>query len=250
MLIQLTVRSMNFKAVTSRTESFESTKIRNLVANQNSSGLPVLAGSAEFLYEVDGKRDDLYTVTETVAYITNLTGGTGAPSTVGVAATGWSATEFGTGVQHRTILTKDSPIVQAVVTGPTSLSFGSKIYDFPLGQIKCTGGTITFTIAAPTITITPEVGIGTIIGTGANATLAAVGATAEDVLDGTATSAITTAGTKEEYAFAAEAGMLDGTVTAKDIFLNCAGAWTVSENVTISSITIDLTWEFVGALTV
>ena len=248
MQIQLTVRSKNFKAVTSRTESFESENIRNLVANLNSAGLPVLAGSAEFTLEVEGKRDDHYTVTETVAYITNLTGGVGAPSTVGSAVTGWTAVEYGTGGQHRTVLTRDATLTQAVAAA--ALAFGDKAYNFPLGLIKCSGGAATFTITGATATNTPEVGIGSVLGAGVQTTLGAAGATMEDILDGTATSAISAAGTDESYSFAAEAGVLDGTATAKAAFLNCAGNWAVSENITFSDIEITLTWEYLGALAV
>jgi len=246
MLIQLTVRSKNFKAVTSRTESFESANIKNLLANSNSAGIPVLAGSSEFTYEVEGKRDDQYTVDESVAAINNLTGGLGTPSTIGSAVDGWTAVEYGTGAMHRTVLTRDDDFVKAVASA--ALAFGDQAYNFPLGLIRCVGGTITFTIQGATATNTPEVGLGSVLGAGVQTTLGAAGATMEDVLDGTATGAITLAGTDESYAFAAEAGVLDGTATAKDLFLNCAGNWAVTEDITFSDITIDLTWEFLGVL--
>jgi len=73
-------------------------------------------------------------------------------------------------------------------------------------------------------------------------------ATSEDVRDGTATAAVSAAGTKVSYAFASEDGVLDGTATAKDLFFNCAGNWAATENLTISGITIDLTWELWGVL--
>jgi len=216
------------------------------VDNVNSAGLPVLAGAAEFTYEVGGKRDEQYTVTESVAYITNLTGGLGAPSTLGSAVSGWTAVEYGAGTQHRTVLTRDASYVKAVAGA--ALTFGDQAYNFPLGLIKCTGGTITFTIKGATATNTPEVGMGSVLGAGAQSNMGTAGATMEDVLDGTATAAITSAGTAVSYAFAAEAGVLDGTATAKDLFLNCAGNWAVTESITFSAITIDLTWEFLGVL--
>ena len=246
MLVQLNVVSRNFKNVTTYVESFESTKIKNLRNNQNTAGLPILAGTSEFIYEIDSARDAFYTVTESVAAITNLTGGLGSPSTAGTAAANWTAVEYGNEGQHRTVLTRDSSLVQAVAGA--ALAFGNQAYNFPLGLIKCLGGTMDFTIQGATATNTPEVGLGSVLGAGAQATLGAAGATMEDILDGTATSAISVPGTVESYAFQAEAGVLDGTGTAKDVFFNCAGNWAVTENITFSDITITLTWEFLGAL--
>jgi len=246
MLVLLNVRSRNKRVVDVHTEAFESSRIRGLRLNQNLESNPVLPGWAEFMYAFDEKRNELFTVEETVAQISSMSGGHGYPTLAGTAATGWTAVEFGDGVHNRTILTKDASIVQAVAGA--ALSFGSKAYDFPKGQIKCTYGTIGFTISAPTGTETPEVGLGTIVGSLDKTTLGAVGNAAEDVLDGTATAAVTTEGTVESYLFTAEAGVLDGTVTAKDLYFNVAGNWAATENLTIASITVDLSWEFWGAL--
>jgi len=246
MLVQLNVSSRNFKNVTSYLESFESTQIKNLRANQNTAGIPILAGVAEFIYVLDGQRDTHYTVAESVAEVTNLTGGIGSPLNIGTAAAGWTAVEYGTGIQHRTVLTNDAAWVQAVAGA--ALCFGDQVYNFPTGLIKCLGGTIGFTIQGATATNTPEVGLGSVLGAGAQATIGAAGATMEDVLDGTATSAISVPGTVESYAFAAEAGVLNGVAGAKDLFLNCAGNWAVTENITFSDITIDLVWEYLGDL--
>lgn len=249
MLVQLTVRSKNFKSKTAYTESFDSERMKFVRANQNSGSVPALAGAAEFTYENDNARNDFYTVTETVAYITNATGGVGSPLNIGTAATGVTAVEYGDGVQHQTILTFDADWVKAVAGA--ALCFGVKIYDFPKGGIEIYGGAIKFTISAPTATNTPEVGIGHVIGDdSANATIGAAGATMESVLDGTATSAITSAGTDEAYGFDAEtdATFMDGTSAAIDLFLNCAGNWAVSEDITFSDIEIQLTWAFLGEI--
>ncbi len=245
MLVILNVRSKNGKAVTRRSESFESSEMLNLKDNQNTAGSPVLAGKSEFLLTFANKRDEVYTVDESVASINNMTAGSGNPVTSGAAATGWTALEYGDGVHNRTILTKDESLVQAVAGA--ALCFGVKAYDFPIGQLKCIAGTIKFTISAPAGTETPEVGLGTLVGDdSANATIGPAGATMEDVLDGTATSAVTSTGTVESYQFTAETGVLDGTAGALDLNLNCAGNWAQTEDLTISAITIDLTWELWG----
>ena len=246
MLIQLTVRSKNFKNKTAYTQSFESTLIQDLKDNQNTAGNPVLNGNTEFRYVNDAGRDDHYTVTESVAYVTSVSGGSGSPSTAGTAATNWTAVEYGDGIRHRTILTRDSDLVQAVASA--ALGFGEKIYDFPEGQVGMVAGTMEFTISAPTATNTPEVGLGHVVATGAIATLGAGAATMESVLDGTATSAITTAGTDEAYVFAAESDLAayDGSATALDLYLNIAGNWAVTEDITLSDITVTLVWDYLG----
>ncbi len=247
MLIQLTVRSKNFKAKTAYTESFESTLIRDLKANQNTSGLPALAGSAEFIYRNDDGRDDAFTVTQSVASITTISGGAGSPSTAGVAATNWTAVEYGVGHSNRTVLTRDTSLVQAVAAA--ALCFGEKIYTFPEGSTRQVAGTMEFTISAPLSTVTPEVGIGHVVGDdSANITIGAAGATMESILDGTATSAITSAGTDEAYVFTAETDLVahDGSAGALEAFLNLAGNWAETENITLSDITISLVWDFLG----
>ena len=125
MLVQLNVTARNFKVVTTYLESFESTKIKNLRSNQNSAGLPALTGNAEFIYEVDGGRNIHYVTTESVSAITALTGGTGSPSNSGSAATGWTAVEYGSGTQHRTVLTRDSSLAQTVASA--ALGFGEQL---------------------------------------------------------------------------------------------------------------------------
>lgn len=248
MLIQLTVRSRNFKAKTAYTEGFESTKMKRIQANQNTAGLPILAGAAEFIYEIDGQRDIYYTVTESAAAIITIAGGSGAPASSGTAAADWTAVEYSTGSQNRTVLTRDTSLVQAIAAA--NLCFGDQAYNFPLGNIKVTGGVMTFTISAAVETATPEVGLGSVLGAGVQATIGAAGATMEDFLDGTATSAITSAGTDEAYAWYAEAPGPDGTATAADLFFNCAGAWGQTEDLTFSDITIDITWEYLGIIAV
>ena len=247
MLIQLTVRSKNFKAKTAYTESFESTLIRDLKANQNTSGIPALAGSAEFIYRNDDGRDDSFTVTESVAYITSTTGGSGSPNTAGTAAANWTAVEYGDGVVHRTVLTRDTSLVQAVAAA--GLCFGDLAYTFPEAAISIEAATLEFTVSAPLSTVTPEIGLGTVIGDDSSEiTIGAAGATQEDIIDGTAMSAITSAGTVEAYALEAEADVdfHDGTAAAASVNFNCAGNWAETENITFSSITVTLKWNYLG----
>jgi len=247
MLLTLTVRSKNNNAVaTAYSQSFESTLIEDLITNPNTGAVPALPGNAAFTYVTSKGRNESYTVTETVAYITSAAGGIGSPDTRGTASANWTAVEYGGNIRHQTVLTRDTSLVQAIAS--VNLCFGESIYTFPEGAIGLVAGTMEFTISAPTAVNTPEVGIGHVLGAGVQDTIGAAGATMESILDGKATAAITAAGTDVAYAFDAEADLawVDGTAAAVAMFLNCAGNWAVTENITFSDVIITLTWDFLG----
>jgi len=248
MLLTLTVRSKNNNAVaTAYSKSFESTLMRDLITNPNTAAVPALPGLAAFVYETAKGRDESYTVTESVAYITSAAGGIGSPDTRGTPNANYDAVEYGNGVRHTTVLTRKTDFVQAVAGA--ALCFGEAVYTFPEGALGIVAGTISFTIQGATAINTPEVGLGHVIGDGsANITIQAAGATMESILNGTATAAITAAGTDVAYAFDAEADLawVDGTAAAVAMFLNCAGDWAVTENITFSDVIITLTWDFLG----
>jgi hypothetical protein len=244
MLVSLTVYSKNFKDVsTVYTESFESTRIMNLRANQNTH---FLSGISEFSYVNDWGRDVQYTVLETVADITNMTGGLGSAINFGAAAADWTAEEFGNGTLHTTVITNNANWVKAIASA--ALAFGDAIYTFPLGGIRILGATYAMTVAAPASVATPEIGLGTVLAAGANATLGAAGNTTEDITDGTAMGAISAVGTAVAVVKLPEADVtnLDGHTTAIPVFLNIAGNWATTENLTISGVTVTITWAFLG----
>jgi len=246
MLLTLTVRSKNNNIKTAYSESFDTEKIENLIANPNTGAVPALPGAAAFTYVTTKGRNENYTVTESVAYITSASGGIGSPDTRGTASANYTAVEYGNGIKHTTVLTRDTDLVQAVASA--ALAFGDLAYTFPEGAIGTIAGTISFTIQGATAVNTPEVGLGHVLGAGVQTTLGAAGATMESILDGTATAAITAVGTDVAYAFDAEADLawVDGTAAAVAMFFNCAGNWAVTENITFSDIVITLTWDFLG----
>lgn len=102
---------------------------------------------------------------------------------VGTAGTNVTAAEYGDALNHITILTLSS--VAATIGDTASLAGGALIYTLPAGACVVRGATMsvgmTLTTGTPT-TDTPEFGLGTTIGSGANATLGAVGAAAENIL--------------------------------------------------------------------
>ena len=101
----------------------------------------------------------------------------------GTPGTGVTAVEYGDGFNHTTILTLAA--VAATIGDAAALAGGALIYTFPAGALVINSVTMSvglnLTTGTPT-TDTPELGLGTVIGSGVNATLGDVGATSEDIL--------------------------------------------------------------------
>ena len=161
---------------------------------------------------------------------------------VGAASSGVVAIEEPLdGVLRKTTLVISS-VTQAVAAA--ALAFGKEIYVFPEGVVKVESVTADVTIAAPTETLTPDIGVGSVIGDGA---VSVLGGTAEfeDIMDGFTGTAIDSDGTISNNYVEAEAGVLDGSTTAKKAHLNIAALWTASENVVYSG-TVTLYWKYLG----
>ena len=100
---------------------------------------------------------------------------------IGTAGTSCVATEYGDGKNH---VTRIVVTAAALTVGDNAnLAVGLLIYTFPTGlyAIKAAGGTVAITMEDAITTDTPEVGLGTIKGTGADATLGASVTTFEDI---------------------------------------------------------------------
>ncbi len=167
-----------------------------------------------------------------------------------VAAATVVAEEFGDGIHHQTILTLTDHIVGAPGAG-ANLAIGSKVYTFPAGVQAHKTSRFNLGLAVGGVdTDTPDVGLGSVIGVGAVATLNGT-ATFEDYITGQTWTA-TCDGTLQACApLGATAGIntgisLNDTGNVKDIFLNAADGWNagVTGNLTVSG-TIILNWETV-----
>jgi len=166
---------------------------------------------------------------------------------IGAEGTNVVATETGDPRNHVTKLTLSSV---AITIGDTAaLSMGALIYTFPAGIIHiqaadCSVG-LTLTTGTPT-TDTPEIGLGTTIGSGANATLGAVAATAENIAGPSAMDDI--AGTAEAFDSVTAAGTKSNTLViaaaaAHTVYLNFADTWAnVDDTAATASGTVYLTW--------
>lgn len=179
-----------------------------------------------------------------MAGLANVTGAVAA-STVGTVTTAatTSAAEYTVGVNHVTKLTMTNFVVG---TGGdnASLGIGAKFYSFPAGTIlvkKATlvGGT---TLDADVTTGSPEVGIGTVIASGAVSILSGT-ATFEDIIDGNAsgTGGDTTGNLTGATIYKASDGSTrDGVVIkatggkSRDLYLNVAVAWPNSASGTLA----------------
>ena len=179
-------------------------------------------------------------------------------TTVGTVTTGatTAAVEHGDSIDHLTVLTMTAFAV-GTSGDAASLGIGAKFYTFPAGTIEVQAATMVggLTAAISNTAQTPEVGIGTVIASGAVAVLSGT-ATFEDLIDGntSTTGGDTVAPDVAGTAFYKGAGtrlpVLIKTTggKARDLFLNCAVAWadvTAAGAVTFTG-TITLKWRVVS----
>lgn len=133
------------------------------------------------------------------------------------------------------------------IPSDAALAFGQLLFTWPSQLVFPTQVHLQMTSLCPTgLSATAgEVGLGTVIASGASATLGAVGATCEDIMDGTTLSnhvAATTLVSKkanvpnndfsEQAGGGSVSGFIDGTAGTSQCFLNVASTWdqTSAEN--------------------
>ncbi|MFC1535738.1 hypothetical protein ACFL4H_00060 [Candidatus Neomarinimicrobiota bacterium] len=164
-----------------------------------------------------------------------------------VEGNGVVAVEYGDGFNHVTILTLTATVVGAPAAG-TNVAVGDTIYVFPAGAqlIEAMDMNMALTIGGVT-TDTPELGLGSVMGAGAQVTLGAAGATMEDYFEGTAVDSC--GGTAEALGIkGATAGYgtgiaLNNSSDVKNLCINAADGWDagVTGNLTASG-TIAIKW--------
>ena len=165
-----------------------------------------------------------------------------APSNVGVVGSGVTTVETGTETLHVTTLTvsKTMPAIAAAA----NQGVGTAAYTLPAGVkvVKSARFSLGLTQAGALIAAdTPEIGLGTLIGTGAQATLGAVGAGAENILHGSSTVALTNCtGTA-----VIDGAVVDLYVAAADshvIYINIADGWAGADAGPTVAGTVVLEW--------
>ncbi len=158
------------------------------------------------------------------------------------------ALEYGDGFHHITVLTLSAHIVGTPNAG-NNLAFGSTLYTFPAGTHVhyTTYSNIGFT-AGTQQDDAPDIGVGSVVGSGASATLN--GGDNEDYITGQ-TWASTLDGTAEiDGPLGATAGILTGislnaAANSKKVILNAADGWhaSITGNLTADG-TVIIVWDF------
>jgi len=170
-----------------------------------------------------------------------VTGNVSSSSGVGaVAAEGTLVSESGVGKLHVTELT----FTKTTSIAGAALADGARCYTFPAKKVAILALQVDATLTAPTDTTAPEIGAGTLIGSGANATLGAVGATAEDLIEGTADEAFAVGGTAASRS--GSIAKLPLIVDASSVLhVNYAGSYSETEDAVVSG-SVYCVWAEVG----
>jgi len=180
-----------------------------------------------------------------VAAVLNAGGDIVTASNVGTQGTNVTAVEYGDGYHHITVLTLAS--VVGTIGDNAALSGGAIIYTLPASSVCLIHGCymtvgITLTTGTPT-TDAPDVGIGTLIGSGANATLNLVGAGAENILTGQTATNIAGAATVKTLG----TQLVVETGDSHAIHFNYADTWAdVDDTAATISGTVVLDWSFLA----
>jgi hypothetical protein len=177
-------------------------------------------------------------VTQSTASLTSLN--------VGTANTGTTAVERGDGHNHTTVLTVSTTL--PAIAGGADLAVGKLLYTFPSGAIIVNSAYMSIGITQTQAHInadTPDGGLGTVIASGAVATLDGTG-TFENIITGqtfancTGTAKVKTAIPTAGASFTIEIG------EAHTIYFNVADGWAVSgDAAALLAGTVILNWSFI-----
>lgn len=146
-------------------------------------------------------------------------------TTVGVGAksgSGVTVTEYGDGVNHRTVLSFDDVAIALADNAGVVAYGGLKVYDFPAGVIYIQGAVadldLTKSSAGVIATWDGDFGVGTVTASNNNS----LSSTEQNIIPSTATpQAVAGVTTANGFATATErVTTIDGTATAADAFLN------------------------------
>jgi len=161
----------------------------------------------------------------------------------GTVGTNVTAVEYGNGMQHTSVLTLASVDVGAI-SGAVDEAEGALIYTLPGGAIIVKAAYMTVGLTNTDTTVdadTPDMGLGTSIGTGVQALLSGV-AGSEDILTGQTVNNVT--GTAEVKTIANQILVIE-TGGAHTVHLNIADGWAGSETMVVADGTVVLEWQFI-----
>lgn len=162
---------------------------------------------------------------------------------VGAAATGVTATEYGDGATHRTVLAVNTTL--PAIAGGANLGVGKLLYTLPAGAIIVEGAYMSLAITQTQGNITadtPDGGLGTTIASGAVALLSGTAAF-ENVLTGQTFNDCN--GTAEVKTVTATLVVESG--DAHTVYFNVADGWAASGDAAATLTgTVVLLWRFVA----
>ncbi len=167
-----------------------------------------------------------------------------ALTNAGTVNTGSTAVESGEAIHHKTTLTVASTL--PAIAGGADLSVGKLLYTFPAGAIVVHAAYMSMAITQTEAHInadTPDIGIGTTIGSGANALLSDVGAGAENILTGQTANNCT--GTAEVKTVADQVLVIEAG-DPHTVYFNVADGWAASgDAAAIIAGTVVIDWAFI-----
>lgn len=168
-------------------------------------------------------------------------------ASIGTAATGFTATELGYSRRHRTELAVDT--VFGAITGGASLGLGLLAYTFPAGEIIVNSVHMNIALTALDGNIdadTPDLGIGTVVASGAVAVLSGTG-TFENLLTGQTVTDCTGTATVKTTIPTAAVPFVIATASAHTVYLNVADGWAASGEAALPVTgTIVIDWDFIA----
>lgn len=185
------------------------------------------------------------TGTQTVSGTQTVAGDKLTSQNLGTDGTGSTAVETGDGKQHTTTLTLAG--VLPAITGGVNQAVGLLVYTFPAGAIIINHAYISVGITQSEGNINadqPEIGLGTVIGTGAVAVLST---TLENILTGQVAANCTGTATVKTAIPTASVPFVIETAAAHTLHLNVADGWAASGDLaaTVAG-TIVIDWSFVN----
>lgn len=152
----------------------------------------------------------------------------GVTLSIGAAATGVSAVEYGDGKIHQTVLTVNSAL--PAIAGGAALGVGKLLYTFPDGVqiIESAYMAVAITQTEGNITAdTPDIGLGSVIASGVITVLSGT-ATFEDIMTGQTAADCNGTATVATTNPTAGVPLITNAAGSKAVYLNVADTWAAS----------------------
>jgi len=238
----------NSTGTTSNTFKIDSDNATSHITLKNNSGVLDVLDKAGTGYAAVKALTLEATTSATIGTTLSVTGDTTVSEVintdnVGTASSNVTAVEYGDGHHHKTVLTISG--MTLTIAGAAAEATGAQIYEFPAGvhAHKVTHMSVALQGGGTVDADTPDVGIGSVAGTGAVSVLSGT-ATFEDYVTGQ--TAADCGGTATVKMTGATAGYgtgisLNESGDEKSVFFNVADTWAGADTVTVSG-TVVLEW--------